>query len=112
MFRSAPEDTSLILATGTFEYVATIPEHAGTDFQCSARLLYGSDSHQPPHTRLVGLSPQIEFTDAGPTPNPDLLHPATERSCVRLVAVDREFASVAETRFMLDRGLVSKLRAG
>ena len=97
---------------GTFEYVAVVPDRAGAVFSChtrSQRQLGGDLDHIP---RLVGPSPLLQVEDAGPTPNPNVSNPATERSRVRLTAPDRRQASIAEASFILDRGVISALQAG
>jgi len=97
---------------GTFEYVAVVPDRAGAVFSCytrSQRQLGGDLEHIP---RLVGPSPLLQVQDAGPTPNPSVSNPATERSRLRLTAVDRRQASVAEASVILDRGVISALEPG
>src|SRR5215831_5877134 len=97
---------------GTFEYVAEVPDREGAVFSCptwSQRQLDGDLEHI---SRLVGPSPLLQVEDAGPTPNPSLSNPATERSRLTLTAPDRRRASVAEVSFLLDRGVISALHPG
>ena len=63
-------------------------------------------------SRLLGPNPWLQVEDAGPTPNPSVSNPATERSRLRLTAADRRQASVAEASFILDRGVISALQPG
>jgi hypothetical protein len=95
---------------GTFEYVAEVPDHAGVTFSCdaSSRLL-GNEGHGS-RSRLVGPTPRLHVEDAGPTPNPGPRSPATQRSRLRLTASERRNATVAETSFILDQGVISALR--
>jgi hypothetical protein len=94
--------------SGTFEYVAVVPDGAGTVFSCQARLQrpLGNDQERIP--RLVGPSPLLQVEDAGPTPNPSARNPATERSRLRLTSSDRPQAY----SFILDRGVISALHPG
>jgi hypothetical protein len=62
--------------------------------------------------RLVGHAPILHITDAGPTPNPGPRFPATQRTRIRLVAQGKKYASVAEVSFLVDKGIISSLRAG
>ena len=96
---------------GTFEYVAVVPDRAGTVFSCQARLQrqLGDLEH---NSRLLGPSPLLQVEDAGPTPNPSASNPATDRSRLRLIAADRRHASIAEASFILDRGIISALHPG
>lgn len=97
---------------GTFEYVAVVPDWQGNAFCCQARLQgqLGNDREQI--SRLVGPSPWLQVEDAGPTPNPSVSNPATERSRLRLTATDTREASVAEASFIVDRGVMSALHPG
>ena len=94
----------------TFEYVAEIPDYEGVTFSCDASSRFlGNDAHGAP-CRLVGPTPRLYIEDAGPTPNPGPRTPATQRSRLRLTASDTRNATVAETSFILDQGLISALR--
>lgn len=99
--------------TGTFEYVAVIPDHMGATFSCDMLLRpLTTDPRSNAPTRLVGPTPRLHVEDAGPTPNPSSRAPASQRSRLRLIAADRRNASVAEASFVLDDGVISALRPG
>jgi len=110
---------------GTFEYVAVVPDQAGTGFSCQARLRepsagarwaarlpFGKHAQDAPCARLVGPQPILHVGDAGPTPNPGPRNPATQRSRLTLTAAERQNATVAEASFLLDQGVISALRSG
>jgi len=106
---------------GTFEYVARIPDRLGTVFSCAAKLWRQPGEHDRDAvlarwlglgpTRLVGPTPLLEISDAGPTPNHGPLNPARQRSRLNLIAKRRN-ATVAEASFILDQGVISALRPG
>jgi hypothetical protein len=99
---------------GTFEYVAVVPDGSGTCFSCVAQLRSPPGSHalDTARERLVGPTPLLDVSDAGPTPNPGPRNPATQRSRLKLTAAERRNASVAEASFVLDQGVISVLRPG
>jgi len=94
----------------TFEYVAEIPDHAGVNFSCDASSRFPENDGHRTLPRLVGPTPRLHVEDAGPTPNPGPRSPATRRSRLRLVASDPRNATVAESSFILDQGVISALR--
>jgi hypothetical protein len=97
---------------GTFEYVAVVPDGSSTVFSCPAQLRKPAGNEGPDTTRLLGPSPRLHVSDAGATPNPGPRNPATQRSRLRLAASGKQYASVAELSFVLDRGVISALRGG
>jgi len=104
----------VIPLAGTFEYVAVIPEAVRPQFSCPMQLrqpIRNGDSTFP-MDRLVGDAPILHITDAGPTPDPGPRSPATQRSRIRLVALRKKHATVAEVTFLLDKGMVSSLQEG
>src|SRR5215831_12677651 len=102
----------MLLPEDTFEYVAVIPDHRDTIFSCDApSTRHEGDQHGRSCSCLVGTIPRLYIEDAGPTPNPGPHAPATQRSRLRLIASDRQNASVAEASFVLDQGVISALRA-
>lgn len=97
----------------TFEYVGVIPDHASTTFSCDIQSRPGTyDPLSGIPSSLVGPTPRLHVEDAGPTPNPGPRIPASQRSRLRLVAANRQNASLEETSFILDRGVISALRPG
>ena len=79
-------------ASGTFDYIAIVPERSGdTDFECRGDLrerivTTGDDLWD---SRLVGLAPLIRVTDAGLTPDAGPQRPWVMRSMVSADAVFR-----------------------
>jgi hypothetical protein len=97
---------------GTFQYVTVVPDRSSTVFSCPAQLSRPSRNEGPDLTRLLGPTPQLSVSDAGAPSNPGPSNPATQRSRLRLTASGRQYATVAEVCFFLDRGVISALRAG
>jgi len=66
--------------------------------------------------RLVGLSPSLQFENAGLTPNAGWNWgrwlPRVQRARVKLTASSKEDATVASASFYVDMGLVSRLQPG
>jgi hypothetical protein len=105
----------MMSSDGTGEYVVVIPDSiAGGQFEAEAR----STESLPPDTRyvkqsrLVGLTPRLQVTDAGLTPDANESRPWVMRSRITIRATSQRQATVAEASFHVDRALTSRLRAG
>ncbi len=107
----------MIATAGTFDYLAIVPEDRGEGgFECRAEtrgavVRSGSDLED---NRLVGISPLVRVTDAGPSSDAGLRPPWSlrKRSRVTLVATERERAVVAEASFHIDKTFTDCARAG
>jgi hypothetical protein len=102
-------------ASGTFAYVATVPDRRGNgDFECRAetreqslRLAMGFAIF-----RLVGMTPVVRVTEAGLTPDAGPERPLVMRSRIALGALSPHRATVAEVSFHVDRELTACMAAG
>jgi hypothetical protein len=102
---------------GTFDYLVIVPEGRSEDgFECPAEtrgpvVRTGSNSAD---ARLVGVSPQVRVTDAGPPSNPGLRPPWSlrRRSRITLVATAKDRASIAEASFYIDKTFTDCAKAG
>jgi hypothetical protein len=63
-------------------------------------------------SRLVGLAPALQFTDAGLTPDAGPRRPWVLRSCVTLTATARLHATVSAASFHIDKAVTSRIRTG
>jgi len=105
--------------SGTFDYVAIVPEPANTG-SCSWEL-HLRDPVEPrgdhlSSSRLVGLSPRLQIVDAGLPSDTEMagsnwpVPPKVLRSQITLTASERVNATVSSVSFYLDKGLISALR--
>jgi hypothetical protein len=106
-----------IAPSGTFDYVATVPhQFEARQWTVSHRTPVEGGSDRLRGRRLVGLSPSLEITDAGLTPNPGysrgIWRPEVLRCRLTLRATDGKNASVSSASFCVDRGVVAALRPG
>jgi len=62
--------------------------------------------------RLTGLSPYLEITDAGRTPNPSVSRPSVFRSRLRLIASGRRNSTVSSASFYVAKDLTSRFEPG
>src|SRR5215471_13126629 len=103
--------------SGTFDYVAIVPELVEDQAPWKVRLrtpiqLTGDDRS---NTRLVGHSPTLEISDAGMTPSAQTsrltgkVSPRVLRSRLTLTAATRNDAGVASVSFHVDRALTMAL---
>ena len=103
--------------SGTFDYVAIVPELVEDQAPWKVRLrtpiqLTGDDRS---NTRLVGHSPTLEISDAGMTPSAQTsrltgkVSPRVLRSRLTLTATTRNDAGVASVSFHVDRALTMAL---
>jgi len=105
----------MIPPSGTFDYVATVPEKpAGSLSEWAARLRYpvkqtGRDISD---RRLVGYAPRLRITDAGLTPDPGPRRPSVMRSLLTLTAAGPQDATVSSISFHVDRDLISLVQPG
>jgi hypothetical protein len=102
-------------ASGTFDYVAIVPERSGdSEFECGGdvreRIVTTGDDLRD--CRLVGVAPLIRVTDAGLTPDAGPRRPWVMRSRITLTASGRRQATVAEVSFHVDQALTSSMRMG
>ena len=101
---------------GTFDYVAVVPEAMAGCWPLRCRTAVEETGQPMWDSRLVGLSPTLEITDAGLTPNPGFSRgawrPEVLRSRLGLRATTRDSATVAGASFYVDRGLTRALRRG
>jgi hypothetical protein len=107
----------MIPPSGTFDYLVIVPEaRSEGGFECRAEtrgpvVPRGSNLAD---ARLVGISPQVRVTDAGPQSDPGLRPPWSlrKRSRITLVATAQDQASVAEASFSIDKTLTDCAKAG
>lgn len=131
----------MISRSGTFDYLVIIPEaRSEGGFECRSETygptireessLEGSslmdtltgtsplrrifEKHSQTSVRLVGHSPSVRVTDAGPPSAAGLKPPWSlrKRSCITLVAAARDQASVAEASFYIDKKLTDCAKPG
>jgi len=106
-----------ISPAGTFDYVAVVPADASRRWRAQLRQTPTDEHGRSEARRLVGISPWLEISEAGPTPDvrssahTGTVLPRVLRSRVTLEASTPEgaFRSVS---FCLDSGLTSVLHAG
>jgi hypothetical protein len=113
-------DVSMIPPSGTFDYLVIVPEARSArsegGFECRAEtrspvVRTGSNLED---SRLVGISPQVRVTDAGPPSDPGLRPPWSlrKRSRITLVATAQDQASVGEASFYIDKTLTDCAKGG
>jgi hypothetical protein len=97
-----------------FHYVTEMPEGAAktSPWQMKSAESFGPTGDSLCDHRLVGWEPLLHISDAGMTPNPNASRPAVLRSELRLVATDKEFASIETASYFVDRVLLRVLRPG
>jgi len=100
--------------SGTFSYLTTIPMGAQDAFPWEMKSLESFRRSGNPlvDKRLVGWSPRLYVREAGLPPKPDASVPSVERSEIRLVATDREHASLETASYFVDRVLLRAVRPG
>ena len=102
-------------AWGTFDYVATVPDHDGSgSFECLAQVREpvvstGDERHD---FRLVGLAPLLRVADGGMTPDASTRRPWVMRSTISLIASTRRQSSAAAVSFHVDKALIERLQPG
>jgi hypothetical protein len=100
---------------GTFRYFTIVPaepwdERSLWPVQLAEKIdERGDELHD---SRLTGLSPHLEVTDGGPTPNPNVSRPAVFRSRLRLIASAIENATVSSASFYVAKDLMSSFKPG
>ena len=107
----------MISPSGTFDYLVFVPEARNEGgFECRAEtrgpvVRKGSDLAD---ARLVGISPQVRVTDAGPQSDPGHRPPWSlrKRSRITLVATEQDQASIAQASFYIDKALTDCAKAG
>ena len=107
----------MIAPSGTFDYQVIVPEtRSEGSFECKAdtRNPVVRSGSKAEDDRLVGISPQVRITDAGPPSAPGLKPPWSlrKRSCITLVATAQDQASVAEASFYIDKTFTDCAKAG
>jgi hypothetical protein len=109
----AQNATEVIPASGTFDYVAIVPERAVEGaFECEARLrepivCTGKELRD---SRLVGHAPVLRVADGGITPDPGPDRPRVMRSRVTLTASSRQHSQIAAASFHVDEALFLNAR--
>lgn len=104
----------MILDSGTFDYVAVVPDDA-TDglFECPAHtrelVAVGNSEYR---ARLVGLEPKLIVTQAGIPSDTGPGRPWVMRSRLTLAAPKNTRATVAEAFFHVDRALTRRMLPG
>ena len=112
----------MISPSATFDYLVIVPEvRSEGGFECRAETRVPVvrtetiwDDPKLADVRLVGISPEVRVTDAGPPSDPGLRPPWSlrKRSRVTLVATAQDQASVAEASFYIDKTLTDRAKAG
>lgn len=108
-----------IASSGTFEYVAVVPDglRSGPRLMCRLRD-DGTLEKGTVGTRLVGQSPTLEILHIGVTPDVRLspftgrARPKVQLSRIVLRAEGNAHASIASFSFCVDRELTNVLRPG
>jgi len=105
------------LPSGTFDYLVIVPEgrnEGGFDCRAETCGTVVRKSSNWADSRLVGTSPNVRVTDAGPPSDPGLRPPWSlrKRSRITLVATAQDQASVAEASFYIDKTLTDCAKAG
>lgn len=109
----------MIPPSGTFDYVAIVPDPEDRPGPWPVRLRepleLSGDSLAD--SRLVGIAPRLQITDAGLTPNAGvslgragLVRPKVLRAQLALIASERDRAGVSAASFHVDKVLISALR--
>lgn len=105
-------------ASGTFDYVVVVPDdpkQQGRPWPARLRSVNSRDETLS-GTRLVGLTPRLQITDAGPTPNAGWNRgrwlPSVPRGRMTLSASSRRAATVASASFHVDMGLIRSFQPG
>jgi hypothetical protein len=102
-------------ASGTFDYVAIVPEAADDgNFECTVQSAEAPriSAHNLIDDRLVGLTPKLTVAEAGITPDPGPGRPFVMRSRLTLTASSPENATVAAASFHVDRALARRMQPG
>jgi len=101
--------------SATFDYVAIVPhdpKQRGQPWPARHRSRQGDENF--PESRLVGLTPSLQITDGGLTPNAGWNRgrwlPSVQRGRITLSAADRDRATVASASFHVDIGLINALQ--
>ena len=107
----------MIPPSGTFDYQLIVPEaRSEGGFECGAetRIPVVRSGSNLQDDRLIGISPQVSVSDAGPPSTPGLRPPWSllKRSRITLVATARDQASVAEASFYIDKTFIDCAKAG
>lgn len=101
---------------GTFKYFAIVPAKFMEERSCRWHVqLFEAVDHigeELHDSRLTGLSPRLEITDGGPTPNPSSSRPAVFRSRFTLTASARKNSSISSAAFYVDRDLTRSFEPG
>lgn len=101
---------------GTFNYLTIIPnnfeEKSSSPWPVQPAEKVDGIFDSPKNSRLTGLSPSLEITDGGPTPNPGSSRPAVSRSRFTLTASGRRNSSVSSASFYVDRRLTHAFEPG
>jgi len=112
----------MISPSATFDYLVIVPEvRSEGGFECRAETRVPVvrtetiwDDPKLADVRLVGISPEVRVTDAGPPSDPGLRPPWSlrKRSRVTLVATAQDQPSVAEASFYIDKTFTDFAKAG
>jgi len=103
----------LIPPCGTFDYVAIVPDPEDRPGPWPVRLRapveLSGDSLAD--SRLVGIAPRLQITDAGVSfGRTGLMRPKVLRTQFALIASERDRATVSAASFHVDKALISALR--
>jgi hypothetical protein len=106
-------------SAGTFDYVAVVGgavQRLLGKWKAELRDVVEERGDRSFDDRLVGRSPSLSITDAGPTPNPGwnggVWLPDVLRSRITLTASERKGATLAAASFYVDKGLTSRVQQG
>lgn len=100
---------------GTFQYFAILPgkvEEHSQPWPVRLREPVKPSGDELRDSRLVGLSPHLQITDGGPTPDPGRSRPAVLRSRFTLTASEKRSATVSAASFYVDRDLARAFEPG
>jgi hypothetical protein len=99
---------------GTFAYSTTVPIDSQNTFPWQMKSLepFARSGDPLVDMRLVGRSPLLYVREVGLPPKPTPSVPSVERSEIRLVATDKQYASCETASYFVDRVLLRVLRPG
>lgn len=104
-----------IAECGTFDYVTIVPDQSEdrlSGWIVRLRRPIEFRGNRLFDSRLVGHSPRLQITEAGPTPNPGPGRPDVLRTRFTLVASEQDHAVISSASWSVDKDLASALHPG